>query len=395
VKSAESARPIRHCLRFAGAAVDFACDDEGARRWLAETVAPWFALDGAASEPPPVWLRSCASRFAELEARRGTASLVEVPCFELDRSLATCPGWTEPDGATIAHDALFGCHFVFHPQQIEVVGTPGNRRARMGLFRVVRELATLRAEIQPQLDLHAAGLVWADRAVLLVGEKCSGKTTLLAHALASGAAAMLANDRVIVSRDRAFGVPTMVSVREDTRRFFPRLADGLPERPYLRTAEELAGAPPHRPRTGELFVLAPGQLASQLGSAAVASARLGAIVFPEVKPEREGWSIERLSPAEGATRLDACGYGRRTGPRDATWLRRLVRDDTGGRRSDPDRSVAPSIPDSSPDSYPDPCSPRALAQRFPMVRIVLGRRAYDESALGWLSALPIAAEGAA
>lgn len=379
----QSAYPPRQSVRFAGAAVAFTCDDDGARRWLADTVAPWFTLDGPANEPPQVWFRSCASRFAELEARRGTASLADVPCFELDRSVATYPGWTEPDGTTIAHDALFGCFFVLHPRQIEVVGMPENRLARMGLFRVIRELAILRSDLRPRLDLHAAGLVWADRAVLLVGEKNSGKTTLLAHALASGDAALLANDRVVIAGDRAFGVPTVVSVREGTRRFFPRLTDGLPDRPYLRTADEIADAPPHRPRADELFVLTPGQLASQLGATATASARLGAIVFPEVRPDREGWSIEQLSPAEGAARLEACGYGRQTGPRDATWFRRLLADDVSGlERSHETRTTMNTCADS--------CTPRALAERFPMVRIVLGRRAYDESALGWLSALPMA-----
>lgn len=384
--SEESARRSRQSLRFAGAAVAFACDDEGARRWLADTVAPWFALDGPASAPPLVWLRGCASRFAELEARRGTAPLAEVPCFEFDRSLATYPGWSEPDGTTIAYDALFGCYFVFHPQRIEIVGMPGNRCPRMGLFRVVRELATLRAELRPQLNLHGAGLVWAGRAVLLVGEKYSGKTTLLAHALASGEAALLANDRVVIAGDRAFGVPTMVSIREHTRQVFPRLAAGLPDRPYLHSLAELAGAPPHPPRAGERFVLAPGQFASQLGSTSAASARLGAIVFPRVTPECEGWSIERVSPAEGAARLDACGYGPRTGRRDATWFRRLVSDDAAGPASGPDRSRTGSIA--------GPCSPRDLAERIPMVRMVLGTGAYDENARSWLSALPMAGGGA-
>src|SRR5262249_21756687 len=147
------------------------------------------------------------------------------------------------------------------------------------------------------LDLHAAAVAVGERAVLLVGPKQAGKTTLLVDALASGRAQLLANDRVFVELSaraaRAFGMPTLGSRRTGTLRWFPDRAHGLPERRGLLAAEELAagagGAPTAAARLH--LSLSPGQLAGRLGAGVAAAAPIAAIVFSEIAPAATTWSL--------------------------------------------------------------------------------------------------------
>jgi len=218
--------------------------------------------------------------------------------------------------------------------------------------------------------------VVAERGVLLVGPKQSGKTTLLVDALASGRASLLANDRVFVDTRQkpgcAFGVPTLVSLRTGTLRWFPSLPQGLPERPALLHTAELAaqagatsgvGMPLH-------LSLSPAQLAARLGAGVAACAPIAAIVFPEISAAASSWSLEAISREDGASRLRESLYGIAACPRLATVLE--------------EAALGPSRGPSPRFSLAD-----RLASRVPLFRCRLGRHAYRDGAGAWLRALPL------
>jgi len=377
VTSPASDACIRQAYRFGPARIEVASDDADAGRWLEEFMTPWFTPARPVGRGLGVRLTCSAPAWTALERRRAEASLTPRACFALDREIVELPGWREAGDLVIADDDR-GAFYRVGRRGIEIVTRPGARRARVGLMRIVRELgaAHMRAR-RDILDLHAAAFAVAGRGVLLVGPKQSGKTTLLVAALTSGQASLLANDRVCVdtrgSAPRAFGVPTLVSLRTGTLRWFPSLPVGLPERPSLLHAAELAaqaGAPPADAPPLHL-TLSPAQLARRLGAGIAASAPIAAVVFPVISPNCASWSLEEISPEDGAAWLRECLYGVTTGPRARTVFEAAA---LGTGRGQPPRAQLAD----------------RLASRVPLFRCRLGRHAYRDGAQAWLRALPLA-----
>jgi hypothetical protein len=171
----------------------------------------------------------------------------------------------------------------------------------------------------------------------------------------------LANDRVFAGREAGpisvRGVPTPLKVRAATAAEFPELASGLPaiERPFLYGAEEAMPGPEAEPRQSDTLMLSPPQVAARLGARRRAASPLGGIVFPEVDPSSEGWSVERLAPAEVAELGWANLFGEAGGPRPPTVFEELEEG-----RAEPDRRIA-----------------EAMANGAPGFRVCLGRGAYE------------------
>jgi len=369
---------ILTAYRFGPAVIDVEADDPDAARWLAEFLTPWFEVGAPGKGEFTVRLTCSAPAVAALERRQAAATCHPVACFALDSQVVSLPGWAEEDGGTVIADSERGCFYRVRRRSVEIVARSGLRRVRVGLMRVVRELAAARMLAQGNvLDFHTAAFAVGGRAVLLVGPKGGGKTTLLVSVLASGRAALLANDRAFVDASRhpgqAFGVPTLVSLRDGTLQLFPNLRRGFPKCPaWLHTAEleshdattlEDDDAPP-------VFVLSPTQLARRLGVPTVRGGPIAAIVFPEICSAADVWSLEPVAPADGATRLRECLYGARSGSRSRTVFEEVV----GGRVGRP----------AEQNTLMD-----RLAAGAPLFRCRLGRDAYRDGADAWLRALPL------
>lgn len=364
--------------RCGAAVVEVQGDDPDSARWLAEFLTPWFEPVALGQGELSVQLTCSAAAFAALECRAAAATLHPVACFALDSQVVSLPSWAGDDGGTVVADREHGCFYRVRRRAVEIIAQPGVCRLRVGLMRVVRELAVARILANESvLDLHAAAFAVGDRAVLLAGPKGAGKTTLLVNVLASGRASLLANDRVLVDAgahpERAFGMPTLVSVKEGTLQLFPNLRLDAHERPALLHAGEMrsrdAGASggDDAPR---VFALSPGQLARRLGAGTAQSAPLAAIVFPEISPTVDTWLLEPLAQAEAAGRLRACRYGARLGRRPRT----VFEESADGRLCRPEEQAAVV---------------HRLAARLPFLRCRLGRDAYRDGADAWLRALPL------
>jgi hypothetical protein len=416
--------------RFGSAMIDVEADDADAARWLHEFLTPWFEAIAPGKGQITVRLTVSAAAFTDLAHRHAVAICHPVACFALDSEVVSLPGWAAADGSTVIADSGRGCFYRLRPLHVEIIAPPGGRGVRVGLMRVVREFAAARMLRQPTvIDLHAAAFVVGGRAVLIVGPKEAGKTTLLVHALASGCAELLANDRVFVDAGQppadgtvdkcedvlrepqhersqspsnkgfsahpsepvegcfqrkstlpdAIGMPTLVSLRDDTLHLFPDLRRDFPVRPALLHAAELAAGDTGSVEHGEApprFALSPAQLAQRIGVGIVRRAPIAAIVFPEISPAADAWSLEPLTPADAAARLRRCLYGARTAPRPAT-----VFDDFAGCASGCRAEQAELA--------------HGLAVRLPLFRCCLGRDAYRDGAEAWLRALALDAPGGA
>ena len=358
--------------RFGRAASEVDIDDPEVARWLAEFLSPWFSTDTPDGAALKVRTTNSGERFSALARVEAERHPQPLACFRLDRKVVLCPGWSEPDGSILALDQEFGCYYHVQGNQVEVISRPQDRPARIGLMRVVRELAMQRALSRREtLDLHAAAFVFQGRAILLAGDKNAGKTTLLAHALTSPHTALMANDRVIVDGGlEARGVPTVVSVRAETERTFPALGRIFP-RCAARFHQGELDADFRSASSCRLSVLSfsLAQFARQLNSRLEPSAPVGAILFPEISPTLSGWSLEPVDPAEAASRLRRNIYGSALDTCTDTIFQRMM----GALPSIDDRNLLVD----------------RLAAAVPMIRCLLGKGAYNESSDGWLKTLPI------
>jgi hypothetical protein len=368
---------------FGPARVDVETDTADAGLWLAEFLTPWVDAVPFGRGQTLVRLTCSDAAVDFLDHVESAADVRLLPCFALDTQFVALPAWDD-GGSTVLVDEDLECVYRVSGSRIDVVSRPGGRRPRLGLMRVVREVLTATALARGQLlDIHGAAFEVGNRAVLIAGPKDVGKTTMLCHALASGLARMIANDRVLVDVDgrprEVLGVPTIVSVRPDTLRFFPQLRLGPHERPLLvHTGEresEVEGAagvsPPRRPARD--FSLSPAQLARRLGSAGVPGAPLSVIVIPEISGEVATWTLDRLPASEGLARLGEVLYGTRRRGCRGTVLANLCGPAT---------------------SRPDPAAlAERLAEGVRFFRCRLGPQAFQDGAEGWLRALGLDGAG--
>lgn len=367
---------MRTGYRAGQTAVDVETPDAGAHAWLTEFLEPWTerAPGGYGGTLVRLLWRdgACENR---LRPPAGHAVRL-VPCFALDSRVVHLPGW-EDEGCTVIADDEIGCHYRISGRAVDVVARPEHRRARLGLMRVVREiLAAGSLEAGSLLDLHAAAFAVGGRAALIVGGKNSGKTTLLTHALASGRAEFVANDRVFVDVGRSpagvIGVPTIVSVREWTIAAFPALRpDGRPQSPSLRAGEDAQpdgkGAEAGRPGSTGGAAFSPDQFARRMSARRARGGQAAALIFPVIDPHADAWEAEPLPPAAAEPLLRGALYGASVSPRPATIL---APPGQAGRRAGQRETMA-----------------RRLSDCVPCVRMRLGPRAYAASAEGWMRAL--------
>ena len=338
-------------------------EDDGHLRWLAEFLVPHFETTSDAEHDCAVTMVEDDDRYRDTLARgpaRGTAD-----AFAFDTRVVRVARWPSAAGELRYHDATAAAFYEVADggRSIRLLTATDNPGRRKALMRVVREIATNRAQSRGGLLLHAAGLTVGGRAILVAGAKGSGKTTLLVHCLRLGSARYLANDRVMVARDRpivARGVPTIVALRAGTLALFPALAGRL-ERARYDSSRRLDEPPAtSRPRQDKATI-SPAQLCRLLGVAPAAQAEIAAVVFPRITDEEPGLGLERLSEHEALARLITQALFGVTSSRSSSEVFSLAHDGAG-----------PSVAERH-----DRC--RELAARVPAFECRLGTKAYESA----------------
>lgn len=352
----------------------FETDDRLAARWLESFLRPWFSSADPAACRHTARLVHDEGRFAELEAASRAARLAPIECFSLDSQVVEHPAWPM-DGATCVADRGLGCFYLHGGSSTTVVARPGDLRPRLAVVRILRELAAAASSSPRLLSLHAAAVGIGGRAIVLAGPKQAGKTTLLSHLLLTGPGTLISNDWVFVAfdgpeahRPAAHGMPTVVKLRRGSLDLLPSLAAGwLEGGSFLLHPDEALGGDGWDPsdyRDSDCHYLSPRQFAARLGTEAVRSAPLAAIVFPRLTSEVDTLALLRLDASSGLERLRACQYGRRNGGGGSTLF-----------------------------GEADPASDAALedlARRVPLFDCLLGPRAYqgDAAVQALMEALP-------
>lgn len=281
--------------------------------WLEEFLAPQFQRLDEDAYACAVSLTADDQLFEEVFRKGAQRDRGLVDCFALDSNLVQLPLWGPLGPDRIIFDSQFRVFYIVNADgtDTEVLACRNRLAARISLMRVVRECAMNHSHRAGCLIIHGSALAVGGRAIIIAGPKRAGKTTLLIHALRAEAAAYVSNDRVVVSNDGPAwmlrGMPTVVTVRNQTLEMFPDVMDRLFKRSYRSrlSISEAKTTPlrPVRPNENGQFYLSPAQFCDLLQVASVAHAQVGALVFPRVTGRAGAIEVEQLSVEAAAARL--------------------------------------------------------------------------------------------
>ena len=356
-------RPRQSIFRFRRHGTLVAADAPMHLEWLAGFLAPYFTLSHDGTADWRVTFSAAADRYERLHAQGAHPSGDLIPFFALDSRLVELPRWSGPPGdELVVFDEEFQVFYGVrrHSHEVFVLASSPRLWTRVALMRVVRELAMEASARDGAFCVHAAAFEVGGSVFLIAGPKHAGKTTLLIHALTSERTRLVANDRVIVSKEiagfSAHGMPTLVSIRPGTRRLLGGVlgtAEWAADQACLADgeADQYAGRPLGR---DERMILSPDQFSRMLGKTQVAAGRLAAIVFPFVDPRGHGLPLTRMTASEASGHLCSSMFRARS-----------------------QRKVAGTFAGPQPAGEADEDRfRRELVREIPMLRCSLGPRAY-------------------
>lgn len=299
---------------YNGLTVLVSSNDPSHLTWLEEFMSPHFGVGEGVPYHCKVSLTVDTERYREIQRRGGHLNGEQVDCFALDSNLVWLPLWSSATDDKVIFDKGFRTFYVVSRGSTEIdLVTPANNMmaVRIALMRVVRELAMNYAQQAGCLVIHGSAFVVGGGGTIIAGPKRAGKTTLLVHVLRQDAAKYLSNDRVVVSFEETgpvlYGMPTIVTVRQQMLEMFPELRSRLLDSSY-RSSLTLGEANqrlhrPIRPAEDGRFFLSPAQFCELLGASPVARGQVRALVFPRVTGQRGTIEIEQLSAHVAAVRM--------------------------------------------------------------------------------------------
>ena len=292
-------------------AVRAACDRDEPLQWLAEFLSPAFDVRDHGLADCTVTLIADRGEFDATRARGPRADGTGMGCFALDSGVTMLPRWNAPADELLLFDEEVDVFYAVSADRtrIRILAARERPARRIGLMRVVRELALSRAWSATSMVTHAAALAVGDTGIVIAGPKGAGKTSLLLQLLLSGPdVAFVANDRVVIDVDADTvlrGMPTIVTIRPPSAETLPELYRRLaPARGDHRlTMRELAqGNAPVR-KSMDPLQCTPAQLCAILDVPMQAQTRPAVLLLPQVCADEAGADLVQLSPSAAAARL--------------------------------------------------------------------------------------------
>lgn len=280
-------------VSFAGASVRVVADDDQVRQQLDDEIGDFFRIESerpSSAEGPGLLLAEI--RYASRAGSSPDSASERILLHEGSHSYDGRYGdlWNKPAGGRVIHSTRTGSLVTATPQDRRIVvenavPTSGATDVR----RIVRDLIFIPwLESLGAVVVHGAAVLDpSGKAVLVLGDRGAGKTTLFMSVSERGPQAALSCERIVVvpSPDGliAFACPENISVFAGTLRSFASTAD-------------LAGVPGDGEWQRESKIRVPWrELFARLGFHAQASALVQRLVFPL-------WSSSSSAPHEELSR---------------------------------------------------------------------------------------------
>ena len=241
----------------------------------------------------------------------------QFPAFNFDTHTIYLPLCGLHNHAKVYFDKEFNSFYLVddNEKSIRVIGLNGRFWVRNAVANIVLEIIAAQHLIAPYIIMHAAALMFNQKAILICGPKNSGKSSLLIHMLQE-AEAVLSNDRTIVELCQndesihacATGIPTLIKLRRGVRSLFPDFFSHYPDNLRLASMNpgEMAKANPERtyPSDDGRILMHPQQFSSLFGLHYAHTSNVAAIVFPQVQADENlGIHISRLEMSKGRQSL--------------------------------------------------------------------------------------------
>lgn len=282
-------------------------------QWLTEFFEPSLRSTPQGSTTETVQSDVDPERYRELRQMLERGRVRQYDCFTLDGHFESFSGCESPDGGLVIWLDNFSLVLSVDESRgvFRLVADSAEARLRVGLMRVLREIATVRALRSGALPLHGAACVSGARAIGFLGKKTSGKTTSLVHWLQTPSTRFLANDRFFVFPRNgswlANGMPTIVNIRTGTLRHFEELQRRAGEQPYhlARTLAEVQHGSSRPTRTSDGVSLSQTQFLQIVDRSAESEAPVSMLLFPERDDQVDNVVYEPLTTDEGAELLSA------------------------------------------------------------------------------------------
>jgi hypothetical protein len=282
-------------------------------RWLGEFFEPSLGTEGLAVDQATVTASVDANRFETLKREFSLHERRLYDCFTLDGSFDAFSGCHTAQGELLISLDRFDLMLRVGATKdvYELVAGSTNAKVRMGLMRVVREIATVRALRAGGVPLHGSACARQGGAFGFLGHKTAGKTTSLIHWLQSEETRFLANDRFFLFRRRGGwvirGMPTIVKLRPDTLQLFDDLPRRATEYPFdwNRTLAEVHAAAAQGSPSRRAATFTQTQFLRIMDRSAVAEAPLRMLLFPERDDSLDVAVYQPLSPRDAVARLEA------------------------------------------------------------------------------------------
>lgn len=290
-------------LSYSGAGFIARSDDPADLAWLEAFLGPAFAASSEAGEQTFTLEKNDGA--VNTAQRMASATAERITAFVLDTRLEELPCTMNADGAVTAYDSFFEVAFqrntTISIADAESSG-PG-RRARGALMRAIREAAMDHVWCHGASILHGASFVVGDQAVLVMGDKEAGKTSLLCAALLGvPGASFLSNDRVVLYKSgqsiQARALPSIVSIRAGSAQVVPSLFAALSD-----TRENYLGAAVVETERPDRWILSPKQLSSLLGCSMKGEAEVTCCLFPRIDQRENSFRLRELSEDERRVRV--------------------------------------------------------------------------------------------
>jgi hypothetical protein len=284
--------------------------------WLEEFLTPAFAVEPTAVADCHVTLAVDDREYRDTMRRGPRTDSAPVGCFTFDGRLAHLPLWrSAAEGRVIFDPDSEVFYLVAHEStRIRILTARHHPSRRIALMRVVREFAMSRVRADESFVIHAGAVVVAGHGIAIAGPKGAGKTSLLIHLLLHRAdGAFVSNDRVVVDLEgpvpRLRGMPTVVTIREDTLSRFPTFGAAVRQAGYDERLALHEAASQYNARDDGSVGLAPAQLCAVLDTTMRGQAWAGALLFPRVTEQARGIELQALSSWSAAERLQAVLFG--------------------------------------------------------------------------------------
>ncbi len=295
-------------LTYEGISVGIETHKDSDLSWLKEFLTPWFDLgDGVADVIVRVVVDP--QRYSAL-LRQGPGQR-SVDAFMMDTRVIQYPLWNTLTERPIFFDEARVLFFEVGEGSIEIICREHEPGARLGIMRVIRELAMGAAQHAGGRFLHAAAISISGRALIIAGPRSAGKTSLLTYLLSHLEADFLTNDRLLAMPAGEVvglrGMPTIVSIRDGTLGLFPRLRDSLQTQGFTsrrtlqecREAGDIVSANATPGRTG----ISPAQYCALLGCEPARDSRASVLLFPRQTGQPGGVELQRLDRKTTAAML--------------------------------------------------------------------------------------------